>query len=84
MRRLPSIPRPDWVKKVESVGLTYHTHHQGPVPQPYWDESACYEFSMAEVLQLEKVTKELHTLLIDVAEEVIKRGGGSASGFRSG
>ncbi len=74
MKRFANTPRPDWVKKVESVGLTYHLHQQGNRTKPYWNEFACYEFSMAEVLELEKTTKDLHTLLIDVAGEVIKRG----------
>jgi glutathionylspermidine synthase len=74
MRRLPSSPRVDWVEKVESQGLTYHLHENGSNPRPYWNEAACYEFTMDEVLRLEKVTKELHSMLIDVAESVIERG----------
>ena len=73
MRRLPSVPRPDFVKKVESVGLTYHLHNVAGVEKPYWNESACYVFTMSEVLALEKATKEVHHLLIDVAEQVIAR-----------
>src|ERR1700756_4111260 len=26
MKRHPSQPRPDWTQKVESIGLTYHSH----------------------------------------------------------
>ena len=74
MQRLASRPRSDFVKKIESVGLTYHLHQQTGGTKPYWNESACYEFTMAEILRLEKATKELHDLLIDVAEQVIERG----------
>jgi glutathionylspermidine synthase len=73
MKRLPSAPRPDFVKKIESVGLTYHLHQQPGGPKPYWNESACYEFTLEEVLRLEQATKDLHYLLIDVAEQVIQR-----------
>ena len=71
MRRCTLTPRPDWKAKVESVGLTYHTHSGD---KPYWDESVYYELTEPEVLKLEAVTKELHHLLIDVAQAAIDRG----------
>ena len=60
--------RPDWPARVESVGLTYHSHENGP----YWDESACYEFTAREVDVLEAAANALHFLCIDAAEAVIK------------
>ena len=48
MKRHQCQPRADWIAKVESVGLTYHSHENGP----YWDESACYELTAAEVRHL--------------------------------
>jgi glutathionylspermidine synthase len=74
VKRLPSTPRPDWPRLVEKIGLTYHHHEEAAFPRPYWDESACYEFSEAEVYALEKAIHDLHHLLIDVADEVVKRG----------
>jgi len=74
MRRLGCNPRVDWKAAVESVGLTFHTHLQGETPQPYWCESAYYEFTAAEVDRLEKAIRDLHYLLIDVAEQVVARG----------
>ena len=41
MQRHSLNPRPDWREKVEEIGLTYHSHEEGP----YWDESACYELT---------------------------------------
>jgi glutathionylspermidine synthase len=70
MRRHSSIPRPGWREKVESVGLTYHSHENGP----YWDESAAYELSAKEVETLETAANALHHLCIDAAEAVIKNG----------
>ncbi|HEX9045561.1 MAG TPA: glutathionylspermidine synthase family protein, partial [Verrucomicrobiae bacterium] len=49
MKRHACQPRPDWRQKVERIGLTYHSHDDGP----YWDESACYELTAAEVDELE-------------------------------
>ncbi len=68
MKRHRCQPRPDWREKVESVGLTFHSHDNGP----YWDESACYELTSAEVDALESAANKLHFLCIDAAEAVIK------------
>ena len=68
MKRHTCQPRPDWREKVESVGLTFHSHEAGP----YWDESACYELTAAEVDDLEVAANQLHYLCIDAAEAVIK------------
>ncbi|MEN6626138.1 MAG: glutathionylspermidine synthase family protein [Candidatus Sumerlaeia bacterium] len=68
MRRIQINPRPDWQKKVEETGLVFHT--AGGVP--YWDESAYYEFSMAEVLEIEKATNELSRMCIEAARAVIE------------
>ena len=57
MQRHCSTSRPDWRDKVEAVGLTYHSHDEGP----YWDESACYELTAAEVDALEAAGQ--HTAL---------------------
>ena len=71
MRRDPRIPRADWQARVESVGLPHHTGADGAV---YWDESACYTFSAAEVDELEAATAELHRLCLEAAAHVIERG----------
>jgi len=68
MKRHTCNPRPDWREKVERIGLTFHSHEQGP----YWDESACYELTAAEVDELEKAANTLHYLCIDAAEAVIQ------------
>lgn len=68
MKRHACNPRPDWRERVESIGLTYHTHDDGP----YWDESAFYELTREEVEQLERAAKTLHHLCIDAAEAVIE------------
>lgn len=69
MKRHRLEPRTDWQDRVTTVGLSYHSHDQGP----YWDEAACYELEQREVLELEAATKTLHTLCIEAAEQVIER-----------
>ena len=68
MKRHACQPRADWREKVERVGLTYHSHENGP----YWDESAAYELTPAEVEALETAANQLHHLCIEAAEAVIK------------
>ena len=67
MQRHRCQPRPAWREKVEEIGLTFHSHEHGP----YWDESACYELTAAEVDALETAAHALHYLCIDAAETVI-------------
>lgn len=67
MQRHRCAPRAGWREKVEAIGLTYHSHDHGP----YWDESACYELTAAEVDTLEAAAHELHHRCIDAAEAVI-------------
>src|SRR5205814_5388592 len=66
MRRVSSTARPDWQKKVESVGLTWHS-----LEQPYWNESAYYEFMAKEVDVLEAATNELEAMTLAAAQHVI-------------
>ncbi len=66
MKRLRTAPRPDWQTKVEALGLVFHT-----AETPYWDESAHYVFTMAEVLELERATGELFRLCCAAVEHVL-------------
>ncbi len=66
MRRIASAPRPHWQERVESVGLTWHSPDQ-----PYWNESAFYEFSASEVDRLEAATNELEKMTLAAAQHVI-------------
>jgi glutathionylspermidine synthase len=68
MQRLALEPRPNWQKRVESHGLLYHTLGG----EPYWDETACYQFRSAEIDNLELATEALHRMCLDVVVEVIQ------------
>ena len=68
MQRHHCTPRSHWRAKVEEIGLTYHSHEHGP----YWDESACYEFTAIEIDTLEAAAHELHYRCIDAAAAVIE------------
>jgi glutathionylspermidine synthase len=70
MRRNAITPRPDWQSKVESVGLTYHSP-EIMAPRPYWDESACYEFTAAEVDTLEAAANTMQEMCLAAAQNII-------------
>ena len=74
MKRISSIARSNWPRLVENIGLTYHQHEQSGGTKPYWNEHACYEFSAQEIELVEKAIRDLHSLLIDVADDVVTRG----------
>ncbi len=69
MRRLTIDPRPNWQKRVEEYGLFYHTIRN----EPYWDESACYQFTNYEVDRIEEATQALHDMCMKLVEEVIDK-----------
>jgi glutathionylspermidine synthase len=70
MHRIPLTPRENWQQKVESVGLTFHTLENGT---PYWDESAAYQFTAAEIDTLEAVGNELQEMCLTAAQHIIDK-----------
>ena len=68
MQRIPITPRNNWQQKVESHGLIFHTLENG---QPYWDESAAYEFTSAEIDTLEAAGNTLQEMCLAAAQHVI-------------
>ncbi|MBZ5577531.1 MAG: glutathionylspermidine synthase family protein [Acidobacteriia bacterium] len=66
MRRILATPRPDWQRRVREAGLIWHSESQ-----PYWNESAFYEFTAKEVDLLEAATNELEKMTLAAAQHVI-------------
>lgn len=69
MRRVTVDPRPNWQKRVEEFGLYYHTIRG----EPYWDESAFYQFTNYEVDTIEEATNSLHKMCLELVQEVIDK-----------
>ncbi|MDO7843688.1 glutathionylspermidine synthase family protein [Sphingomonas immobilis] len=67
MIRRTLAPRPDWQHKVEALGLVWHSVDG----RPYWDESACYSFTAAEVRALEAATADLYEMFLAAGQRVI-------------
>ena len=66
-----SLPGPTGSSKVESVGLTYHSPEAMADRRTYWDESACYEFTAAEVDTLEAAANSMQEMCLAAAQHVI-------------
>ncbi len=49
-------PETGWQAKVEALGLIWHEGRE----RPYWDESACYRFTRAQIDSIEAATTELY------------------------
>jgi glutathionylspermidine synthase len=62
--------RPDWRRKVEERGLTWHTAADG---SPYWDESAYWLFSEAEIDRIEAAANDLYELCLKAVGHVIEQ-----------
>jgi glutathionylspermidine synthase len=67
MQRVSITPRNNWQQKVEKLGFIFHT---GNIP--YWDESAYYEFTMPEVLAIERATERLWDMCLEAVGYVIE------------
>lgn len=70
-------PRPDWVSRVEAIGLDFHTINDAP----YWDESAYWEFTADEIDTLDDAAVAVHRLAIEATGRLIKEGRLAALGI---
>lgn len=69
MQRVDQTPRAQWQEKVEGFGFHYHTMDG----ECYWDETAAYEFSAAEVDTIEEASNNLESLCIAAVEHIIEK-----------
>lgn len=69
MKRVHSTPRPDWQATAQRLGFAFHTFDG----EPYWDESAYYQFSLRQIEEhLEDPTQALHELCMELVAEVVE------------
>jgi glutathionylspermidine synthase len=68
MKRIPLTPRESWQQKVESEGLIFHTLEDDT---PYWNESAAYQFTAAEIDTLEAAGNTLQEMCLAGAQHII-------------
>jgi glutathionylspermidine synthase len=69
MRRIKLAERPDWKETAEKVGFVFHTIDG----ERYWDETACYAFTLRQVEQdIEDPTTLIHEMAMDLVGEVVR------------
>lgn len=68
MRRHRLDPRPDWRERARALGFAFAEI----AGEPYWDETACWEFTAGEVDALEDATAELEGLAREAADHAVR------------
>ncbi|WP_416421494.1 glutathionylspermidine synthase family protein [Pseudomonas sp. App30] len=69
MKKIAIAERPDWKQTAERLGFMFHTIDG----EPYWDESAYYQFSLKQIEDdLEDPTQALHELCMDLVAKVVE------------
>ncbi|MDO5768478.1 MAG: glutathionylspermidine synthase family protein [Psychrobacter sp.] len=66
MIRRAVTPRPNWQSKLERLGFDYHS-----LEGSYWQESACYEFTAAQIDIIEEATTTLHQMCLSAVDFII-------------
>lgn len=68
MRRIEIPPRADWKQTAEKHGFIFHSIGD----DGYWDESACYEFTLEQVEgDLEPAVEAVEAMCFEVVERVV-------------
>jgi len=61
--------RPNWRDTAEEYGFKFHTLYG----EPYWDESAYYQFTLEQIENdLEDPSEELHKMCLQVVDAVVR------------
>jgi len=67
MKRLAINERPDWREKATEFGFNFHTMYG----EPYWCEDAYYQFTLAQIEEIEDATADIHQMCLKVVERVV-------------
>lgn len=69
MLRRDIAPRKHWQSLAQEYGFHFHTIKG----EPYWDESAYYQFTLEQIERdIEDPTQELHEMCLHVVDEVVQ------------
>ena len=69
MLRIPCKERQDWRQLADNYGFHFHTMYG----EPYWDESAYYQFTLEQIESgLEDPTAEIHQMCLAAVEKVVR------------
>jgi glutathionylspermidine synthase len=80
MIRRTVVPRPDRLERAKKLGFTYAEI----AGEPYWDETAAYEFTAAEIDELEAATAEIERICLVACERAVVDGRRETLGIPEG
>ena len=61
--------RENWRDLARQFGFGFHSMYD----QPYWDESAYYQFNLEQIERdIEAPTEELHQMCLEIVDEVVR------------
>ena len=66
MQRIPTQPRTNWQQAVEALGFGYHSSEAA-----YWNEAAYYQFTLAEIENIETATNNLWQMCLQAVQHII-------------
>ena len=67
MKRIPIKQRSNWQEKAIEYGFNFHTMYG----EPYWCEDAYYQFTLAQIEEIEEATAEIHQMCLEVVDKVV-------------
>ena len=68
MQRIAIEERSDWKQQAEELGFNFHTMYGAA----YWDETACYRFSLSEIENgIEDPSAEIEQLCFQAVERAV-------------
>ena len=73
MKRKIFKERADYHERLNEIGFQYHSVVSTD-GEEYWTEGVAYEFTLAEIEQIEAVSEELHEMCMETVEEIIESG----------
>ncbi|MDO6498280.1 glutathionylspermidine synthase family protein [Photobacterium sanguinicancri] len=69
MLRINAQERPHWRALAKEYGFGFHSMYE----DPYWDETAYYQFTLKQIEQdLEAPTEEIHQMCLAMVDKVVK------------
>lgn len=69
MKRLKCAERPNWRERAAELGFTFHS----PDGKPYWDETAYYAFTLAEIEEaIEAPSAEIEQMTRHLVDKVVR------------
>ena len=65
--------RSNYAESLDQIGFQYHSVISSD-NEPYWTEGIAYEFTLAQIEEIESVSQNLHEICLETVADIIKSG----------